>query len=106
MRILLFSRFRRLAIKLLEGKAEARRVIVLSLRHFEAGNQFLHLMQHVIVVHVSFVLLHIWRLSIIYAKQVVAEVWNHVELLHHAVHVADATEIFQPDVLLVRNFYI
>ena len=57
-------------------------------------------MEHIIINHFVFVLHEILRDAIIDAKQIVAKAWDHEELLHHAVHVANATEVSEADELL------
>ena len=49
----------------------------------------------------TFVLYKILWFAVINAKQVVPESRNHEELLHHGIHVADAAQVAQTDVLLV-----
>ena len=60
----------------------------------------MELVHHIVVDHVALVLLHLFRLSVVHTEQIVAEGWDHEELLHHAVHVADATKVAQANVLL------
>ena len=48
-------------------------------------------MKHIIVYHFTLVLGDVWLDTIIDTKKIVAECWNHEELLKHAVHVANAT---------------
>ena len=65
------------------------------------GNQRLKLVQHVVINHVALVFLDLFRLAVINAHQVVTEGRHHEELLHHAVHVADAAQVAQAHVLLL-----
>ena len=64
------------------------------------GQQFLHLVQHVIILLLALVLSYGRLHSVIHAQHVVTEGRNHKELLHHRVHVANATQIAQAYVLL------
>ena len=64
-------------------------------------NQVLTLVHHIVVNSLAFVLFHVGWLSVVNAEQVVAEGWNHEELLHHAIHVANAAQITQSNVLLI-----
>lgn len=64
------------------------------------SHQSLQLVHHVVVDHLVLVLLHFFGLTIIHAQQVVAEGRHHEELLHHAIHVADAAQVAQADVPL------
>ena len=70
------------------------------------SDELLQLVHHVIVDHVTLVLFHLLGLAIVNAEQVIAEGGNHEELLHHAVHVADADQVAQADVLLRRVWRI
>jgi len=64
------------------------------------SNQALQLVQHIVIEDLTLVLLVVLPDAIIDAQKVVAEGWGHKELLHHAVHVTDATEILETHVLL------
>lgn len=57
-------------------------------------------MKKVIVKDFALVLLVIFRYSIVNTKDVIAEGWCHEELLHHAVHITDATKVSETNVLL------
>ena len=50
-------------------------------------------MKHTIVFQLVAELLHVRRYAVIDAQQVVPESRDHVELLHHTVHIANATKI-------------
>ena len=50
-------------------------------------------MEHVVIDHFVFMLYHLRFNTVVDGKEVVPELWYQEELLHHAVHVADATEI-------------
>ena len=65
------------------------------------SHQLLHLVHHVVIDFFTFVLYQILWFAVINAKQVVPESRNHEELLHHGIHVADAAQVAQTDVLLV-----
>ena len=62
-------------------------------REFEMSDEFLHLMQHVVIDHFVFMLNQLFLNAIVNGKEIVSELWYHEDLLHHAVHVADAAEI-------------
>lgn len=64
------------------------------------GNKSLELMQQVIIKYFTFVFFVICRCAIVNTKNIVSEGWGHEELLHHAVHVTDATEVSKTDVFL------
>jgi len=89
--VLLLSGVSRGTIKLLESKAELSRVVIVPLAKLEMCDELLQLMHHIVIDFLTLVLLQILRLAIIHAQQVVAEGGHHEELLHHTVHVADAT---------------
>jgi len=91
--VLLLSSVSGLAIKLLEGEAEIRRVEFVSLREFQVSDEFLHLMHHVVVNLLTFVFLEIFCFTVINTEQIVPEGGDHEELLHHRVHVADAAHV-------------
>ena len=57
-------------------------------------------MEHVVIDFFALVIFQLLRLTIIDCKQVVAEGGDHEELLHHGVHVADAAEVSESDILL------
>ena len=98
--ILLLTSVSRLTIELLESEAETFRIVVAALRELQVSDELLQLVHHVVIDHFALVLLHLLLLAVVDAEQVVAESWHHEELLHHAVHVADATEVAQTDVFL------
>ena len=58
-------------------------------------------MHHVVVDLLALVLIELLFLAIIDAEEVVSEGRCHEELLHHAVHVADAAQVSEAAVLLV-----
>ena len=62
----------------------------------------LELMKEVVVKDFSFVLLVVFNDPIVDTENIVAEGRRHKELLHHAVHIADAPEVSQTYVLLKR----
>ena len=64
------------------------------------SEQTLKLMQHVVVESVVTVGLHFFSDVVIHSQQVVSQCWDHEELLHHAVHVADAAQVTQTNVFL------
>ena len=72
-----------------------------ALGELQVSNQFLHLVHHVIINLFALVVFQVFWLAVVNAEQVVAEGRDHEELLHHAIHVADAAQIAQADVLLV-----
>jgi len=57
-------------------------------------------MQHVIIDLFIFIFHNLFFDSVINTKQIVPESWYHKELLQHAVHIADTTQVFKTDVLL------
>ena len=59
------------------------------------------LVHHIVIDLVALVLLHIQRLSIVNAEQVITESRNHKELLHHTVHVANAAQVAKTNIFLV-----
>ena len=61
-------------------------------------------MEHVVVNDSTFILSQLLSLAVLYAEQVVPERWDHEELLHHAIHVADAAEIAQANIILTAAF--
>lgn len=101
LRVFLFSCVCRLTVELLERKAELHGVELCALGELQVSNQFLHLVHHVIIHLFALVVFQVFWLPVVNAEQVVAEGRDHEELLHHAVHVADAAQIAQADVLLV-----
>ena len=64
-------------------------------------DQLLHLVHHAVVNLLTLVLFDILSLAVIDAHQVIPQSWDHKELLHHTVHVTDATEVAKTDILLV-----
>ena len=62
--------------------------------------KYLHLVKHVVINVFSLILDDLFGLSVINAEQVVPQRGNHEELLHHGVHVADASQVAQTHVLL------
>ena len=88
------------AFHLFEGEAESFGVVVLTFGQLEVSNQALQLVKHVIVKYFALVLLVVFSDAIIHAEDVVAEGRCHEELLHHTVHVANATKVPESDVLL------
>ena len=86
-------------IKFLEGEAEGKWIDVGSLRELQVGEESLHLMQHVVVNDFLLVFSGVLSDAIFHTEQVVAESWDHKELLHHRVHVADASEVLQTHIV-------
>ena len=76
-------------------------VVLCALGKLQVSDQLLHLVHHVVVNLLILVLFDLLGLAVIDAEQVVAEGGDHEELLHHAIHVADAAQIAQADVLLI-----
>lgn len=72
-----------LAVELLERKAKALGVVVLTFGQFEVGDESLQLVKHVVVKHLTLVLLVVFLHAVIHAQDVVAECRRHEELLHH-----------------------
>jgi len=91
--IFLLSNIGGLPIKLLKSEAELERVILIPLRQLQMRNQLLHLMHHIVINFFALIFLDLFLLAIIDAHQIVSEGWDHEELLHHTVHVADAAEV-------------
>lgn len=60
-------------------------------------------MKNIVINSFALVLLKIFRLAIINGEKIVAEGGNHEELLHHCIHVADAAEVFQSNILLLTS---
>jgi hypothetical protein len=89
--ILLLPGVSRFALKILEGEAELDRVVVSSLAEFQVCHQLLHLMNHVIIDFLSLLVSQLLGDAILDREEVVAEGWDHEELLHHRVHVANTT---------------
>lgn len=57
------------------------------------SDQLLSLMHHVVIDCLTLVFFELFIFTVIDAHQVVSEGGNHEELLHHAVHVADAAKV-------------
>ena len=94
-----------LSIELFEGVAEGNHVVVVALRGLQICNQFLSLIQHVVYDHLTLDqrllgCLEGWLLF--NAEQIVAEGWDHEELLEDAIHVADVLQVHKTDILLIR----
>ena len=64
------------------------------------SEKLLHLVEHVVVDLLALVLDQLFLLAILNAQKIVSESWNHKELLHHGVHVANASQISQTNILL------
>ena len=96
----MFSDVGWLTIELFEGKCEADWVIIGSFGDFEVGEQTLKLVKHVVVDCLVTIVFELFFYTVVNAEQVVAECGNHEELLHHAVHVADAAQVAKADALL------
>jgi hypothetical protein len=64
--ILLLSSIGRIAIEIFEGEAKLKRLEVLSLAQFQMCHQSLQLMHHIVIDSMTFVLLDIFGLTIIY----------------------------------------
>ena len=62
------------------------------------SNQLLQLMEHVIIDCLLSVFLQLFFLAIIDTEKVIAQGWDHEELLHHGVHVADAAKILETNI--------
>ena len=58
-------------------------------------------MHHVVIDALALVLLVFFFHAVIDTEQVVSKGRNHEELLHHAVHVANAAKVSETDILLV-----
>jgi hypothetical protein len=56
--------------------------------------------KHIVIDLLTLVLLNIFGLTVIHGEKVVTEGRYHEELLHHSVHVANATKVTKTDVLL------
>lgn len=91
MGVFLFGGVGRGAVKLLESKAELSRVVIIPLGKLEMSDKLLQLMHHVVINLLTLVFFEILRLAVVHAQQIVPEGRHHKELLHHTVHVADAT---------------
>jgi hypothetical protein len=57
-------------------------------------------MKNIIVNLVSLVVNKVLWVTIINGEKVVAESWYHKELLHHRIHIANATKVFEANVFL------
>ena len=68
---------------------------------FQVTDQLLHLVHHVVINFFTLVIYKILWSAVINGKQVLPEGSNHEEFLHHGIHVADAAQVAQTDVLLV-----
>jgi hypothetical protein len=64
------------------------------------SHQLLNLMEHVVIDLFISILFNVLFLSIVHTEQIVSKVWNHEELLHHRVHVANAAKVLQSNILL------
>ena len=58
-------------------------------------------MECVVVVFLALVFDHVEWLVVVDTEHIVSEAWHHEELLEHAVHVANATEISNTHIKLV-----
>ena len=103
LRVFLLHDRRRAAVEVLERKAPTEWIVIGPLRKFEVGDQSLQLMKHVIVDLLFFVRHNIRWLIVVHGQHVVSEAWHHEELLQHAVHVADATQILESNVGLLTS---
>ena len=63
-------------------------------------HQLLHLMHHVVIDYLSLEVNELLGNTIFHRERVVAEGWDHEELLHHHVHTADAAQVLQASLLL------
>ena len=98
--ILLLGSVRWLPIELLEGEAELHWVEFSPLRELQVSDHLLQLMHHAVVNALPLVVLEVFGLAVIDAEQVVAEGWNHEELLHHTVHIADTAQVAKTHICL------
>ena len=66
--VFLFGSVCGLSIELLEREAEAKRVVIHSLRELQIGEQTLHLMEHVVVADTTPVLHGLLRLTVLHTE--------------------------------------
>jgi hypothetical protein len=78
---------------ILISKTEFKRIVGLSLCQFHKSKHFLELVEQVIIDHLVFILDNFLIFCVDGFQNIIPKLRYHKELLHHANHVADGSQI-------------